>query len=101
MATEPQSSDHSQSGLNAEARAAHSLTYWQLVRRRFARNTYAMSELAGCILIILTAVFAGFLAPYAPQTTDQSLLSTPRSGSRYLTPKVAFRGRSSTGFPRK
>ncbi len=77
MATEPQSSDHSQSGLNAEARAAHSLTYWQLVRRRFARNTYAMSGLAGCILIILTAVFAGFLAPYAPQTADRSLLYTP------------------------
>ena len=77
MAVEPQSSDHSQSGLNAEARAAHSLTYWQLVRRRFARNTYAMSGLAGCILIILTAVFAGFLAPYAPQTADRSLLYTP------------------------
>ncbi len=72
--------------MNAEARAAHSLTYWQLVRRRFARNAYAMSGLAGCVLIILTAVFAGFLAPYAPHTSDRSMLYTPPQWVKIYSP---------------
>ena len=77
MTAAPQPPELSQDAMNAEARAAHSLTYWQLVRRRFARNAYAMSGLAGCILVILTAIFAGFIAPYAPQASDRSLLYTP------------------------
>ncbi len=63
--------------MHAEAKAAHSFTYWQLVRRRFVRNTYGMTGLVLCILIVLTAVFAGFVAPYGPQTTDRTLLYTP------------------------
>ncbi|MDE0532144.1 MAG: ABC transporter permease [Albidovulum sp.] len=63
--------------MNAEARAAHSLTYWQLVRLRFRRNTYGMAGLAGCLFIILTAVFAEFLAPYESHKSNRSLLYTP------------------------
>lgn len=70
-------SDLSESGMNAEARAAHSLTYWQLVRRRFRGNAYGMAGLIGCILIVLTALFAGFIAPYGPQEKNQALLYTP------------------------
>lgn len=65
------------SGMNAEARAAHTLTYWQLVRRRFAGNAYGMTGLVLCIVIVLTAIFTGFVAPYGPQTSDRKLLYTP------------------------
>lgn len=61
----------------AEAKSAHSLSYWQLVRLRFRRNTYGMVGLVLCVLIVLTAIFAGFVAPYAPNTSDRSLLYTP------------------------
>ncbi len=63
--------------LNAEARAAFSLTYWQLVRRRFRRNGYAMFGLCACVLVVLSGVFAGFIAPYSPQEADRSMLYTP------------------------
>ena len=73
-------------GANAEARAAHSLTYWQLVRRNFRQNTYGMAGLTGCILIILVAIFAGFIAPYAPQEVDRGLLYTPPQLIRIYDP---------------
>ena len=63
--------------LNAEVVAGHSLSYWQLVRRRFRRNRYGMFGLVACIFIFVTAIFAGFVAPYAPQTSNRALLYTP------------------------
>lgn len=63
--------------MHAEAVSSTSLSYWQLVRRRFRRNAYGMSGLVMCVLIVLTAIFAGFAAPYAPQTSNRALLYTP------------------------
>ncbi len=68
---------HPDESMNAEAISANSFTYWQLVRRRFQRNTYAMFGLATCILVVLSGIFAGFIAPYSPTETDRSLLYTP------------------------
>ena len=61
----------------AEAIASTSLTYGQLVRRRFYRNKYGMAGLIMCILIILTAIFAGFVAPYSTDNSDRSALYSP------------------------
>ena len=61
----------------AEARSAHSLSYGQLVRTRFRRNLYGMSGLCLCVLIILTAIFADFLAPYPPTKTNSAALYSP------------------------
>ena len=101
MTAAPQPPELSQDGMNAEARAAHSLTYWQLVRRRFARNGYAMSGLAGCILVILTAIFAGFIAPYAPQTSDRTLLYTPPQWVKFHEPGEGFQRPFVYGFSEK
>ncbi len=68
----------------AEARSAHSLSYGQLVRKRFRRNLYGMSGLVLCSLIILTAVFADFLAPYPPTATNSAALYSPPQMVRIL-----------------
>lgn len=62
---------------NAEAKATQSLSYGQLVRRRFRRNTYGMAGLVLCVLIVLTALFAGFIAPYSTTRTDSVALYAP------------------------
>lgn len=61
----------------AEAIATNSLTYGQLVRRRFYRNKYGMAGLIMCCFIILTAIFAGFVAPYSTDNSDRSALYSP------------------------
>ena len=40
----------------AEQIAATSLSYWQLVRRRFRRNAYGMTGLVFCIFVIFVTV---------------------------------------------
>ena len=98
MEQAPERSDLSASGMNAEARAAHSLTYWQLVRRRFRGNAYGMAGLIGCILIVLTALFAGFIAPYGPQEKNQALLYTPPQAIRMLDSENGFQRPFVYGF---
>lgn len=61
----------------AEAVARHPLSYGQLVRRRFRRNAYGMAGLVLCVLIVMIAVFADFIAPYGPHTTDNSAIFSP------------------------
>ncbi len=60
-----------------EAPAHASLSYWQLVRRRLAANRYGMAGMFGCILIIGTALFAGFLAPYGRETKNVAAIYSP------------------------
>jgi len=71
----------------AEQITHSSLSYWQLVRRRFRRNTYGMTGLVFCVLVILMAVFAGFVAPYGPQTKDSSALYSPPQKIRIIAPE--------------
>ena len=63
--------------MNAEAESHLSLSYWQLVRRRFRRNRYGMAGLIISVLIIITAVFAGFIAPYGIETKDRATIYSP------------------------
>ncbi len=63
--------------MNAEEEAKHSLTYWQLVRRRFRRNRYGMAGFIGCCFIFFIAIFSGFLAPYSAGTRDSAALFSP------------------------
>jgi len=67
---------------NAEAQATQSLSYWQLVRRRFFRNTYGVAGLFLCLFIIITAIFSGFIAPYSTTRTDSAALYQPPQGTR-------------------
>ncbi len=74
--------------LNAEAvSASANLSYWQLVRRRFFRNKYGMVGFFGCLFIILTAVFSGFIAPYGPETKDRTAIYSPPQSVHLFAPE--------------
>ncbi|QMU57145.1 MAG: ABC transporter permease subunit [Boseongicola sp.] len=63
--------------MNAEAESHVSLSYWQLVRRRFRRNKYGMAGLIVTVLIVATALMAGFIAPYGIETKDRATIYSP------------------------
>lgn len=71
----------------AEEIAATSLSYWQLVRMRFRGNAYGMTGLFFCGFIVLIAVFAGFVAPYSPQSKDNAALYSPPQLIRIIAPE--------------
>lgn len=73
--------------MNAEAKQAHGLSYWQLVRKRFLRNRYGLVGLIGCLLIVFTAVFSGFIAPYGPETKDRTAIYSPPQSIRIVAPE--------------
>lgn len=64
-------------GMNAEVASGPSLSYWQLVRKRFIGNRYGMIGMIICLAIVFTAVFAPFLSPYTPATKDRTAIYTP------------------------
>jgi len=70
----------------AEAVTTNSLSYNQLVARRFRRNAYGMAGLIICILVILIAAFPGFIAPYGPRTTNSRALYSPPQRIRVVSP---------------
>lgn len=72
--------------LNAETASGPGLSYWQLVRRRFLRNRYGVVGMIGCLFIVLTAVFAGFIAPYGPETKDRTAIYSPPQTIRIIAP---------------
>ena len=76
--------------MNAEAAGGPSLSYWQLVRRRFRRNIYGMAGLSVSLLILLTAIFAGFIAPYAADTKDRSAIYSPPQVVRFFDENGSF-----------
>ncbi|WCE28835.1 ABC transporter permease [Vibrio sp. SCSIO 43137] len=63
--------------MNAEIVTDKSLTYWQLVRARFRHNRYGMMGLVGCLLVFLSAVLSGFIAPYSAHTKNSAALYSP------------------------
>ncbi len=68
---------------NAEAvTAANHLSYWQLVRRRFFHNRYGVIGLIGCLFILASAVFSGFISPYAAETKDRAAIYSPPQSIR-------------------
>lgn len=71
--------------MNAEAQT-ESLSYWQLVRKRLVRNRYGMAGLVGCILVVLTAIFADFIAPYSTGTKNSDAAYTPPQRIRIFSP---------------
>jgi len=79
--------DTPEAGGPAEAVAQNSLSYGQLVRLRFRRNAYGMAGFFVCLLVIFTAIFADFIAPYGPRTTDSAALYSPPQGIRIISPE--------------
>ncbi|PHR62054.1 MAG: peptide ABC transporter permease [Robiginitomaculum sp.] len=82
----------------AEAKSAHSLSYWQLVRKRFRKNRYGMMGLFLCCLIVFIALVPGFIAPYGPQTSDRSLLYTPPQWVSIYSTEEGFQRPFVNGF---
>lgn len=73
--------------LNADAVSEHSLSYWQLVRKRFRRNRYGMFGLIGCLIVITLGVFSGFFAPYETATKDRSAIYSPPQAVHFFAPE--------------
>ena len=71
----------------AEAVASTSLSYSQLVMRRFRRNAYGMTGLIICLLIMVIAIFPGFLAPYGPTTANSRAIYSPPQLVRVIAPE--------------
>ena len=63
--------------MNAEVAYGPSLSYWQLVRKRFRRNRHGMAGLIASLLILVIAIFTDFIAPYAVDTKDRSAIYSP------------------------
>lgn len=84
--------------LHAEAKVSHSLTYWQLVRRRFIRNPYGMMGFFISALIIFTALFAGFIAPYDAQSGDRKVLYSPPQLIKFYDSENGFQRPFIYGF---
>lgn len=68
--------------LNAESQVSSNLSYWQLVTKRFLKNKFGMAGLVGCLLLMLTALFADFIAPYSGDTRDRSSVFSPPQAVR-------------------
>lgn len=77
--------DSSGIDMNAEDNSGPSLSYWQLVRKRFRRHTYGVAGLFFVIVILITAVFAGFIAPYAPGEKDRTSIYSPPQSIRIIS----------------
>lgn len=93
--TEQTQSGQTQTGMtdlnmNAEIASGPSLSYWQLVRMRFRRNRYGMAGLFGTIFIVCLAVFAGFIAPNAPETKDRKAIYSPPQIIRIIDENGSF-----------
>lgn len=84
-------------GMNAE-QAGLSLSYWQLVRKRFRRNTWGMAGLVVSLFILLTAVFAPFVAPYSVEAKDRSAIYSPPQVIRIFTEDGALSAPFVLGF---
>ncbi len=71
----------------AEAVASTSLSYSQLVMRRFRRNAYGMAGFGICMFIIVIAIFPGFLAPYGQTTSNSRAIYSPPQLVRIISPE--------------
>ena len=87
-----------QSELDAVSPADKSVSYWQLVRRRFRKNTFGMAGLCGCFFICVMALFAGFLAPYSSGTKDRTAIFSPPQLVRFIAPEGGLTSPYVLGF---
>ena len=71
--------------MNSEVASGPSLSYWQLVRKRFQGNRTGMIGMIICCVIVFTAMFAPFLAPYTPATKDRTAIYTPPQLVRFIS----------------
>ena len=57
--------------INLYSQPKKSLTYWELVRKKFFRKPYAVIGTFVVISIIILGIFAPFFSPYSPTRTDR------------------------------
>jgi len=83
----PIEGSHTSLAANAENVSGPSLSYWQLVRRRFRQNRYAMAGLLASLFILFTSIFAPFIAPYSVETKDRSAIYSPPQTLQFFSQK--------------
>ncbi|KJY76954.1 peptide ABC transporter permease [Vibrio nigripulchritudo] len=57
-----------------------SYSYWQLVRMRYTRKKYNIAAAIITLMVLLSAVFSGFFAPYSPSNKDTNAIYSPPQG---------------------
>lgn len=84
-------------GMNAEKEGL-SLSYWQLVRKRFRSNLWGMAGLFTTLFILITAVFAPFVTPYSVETKDRNAIYSPPQVVRIFAQEGGLRAPFVLGF---
>ncbi len=77
--TEPTASAEVYQGLEGPIQSPGRIAW-----RRFLRHRLALAGLAFVILLVLTAIFAPFLAPFDPNAVDVAFFRTPPSAEHWL-----------------
>jgi len=80
----------SQTAAHSEREPVDVLSVRQLMWLRFKRNRLALFGGAFLIAIYLSALFAGFLAPYGVRTTHDEYASAPPHGIRFVDAQGQF-----------
>lgn len=84
-------------GMNAEKEGL-SLSYWQLVRKRFRSNLWGMAGLITTLFILITAVFAPFVTPYSVETKNRNAIYSPPQVVRIFAEEGGLRAPFVLGF---
>lgn len=84
-------------GMNAEKEGL-SLSYWQLVRKRFRSNLWGMAGLITTLFILITAVFAPFVTPYSVETKNRNAIYSPPQMVRIFAEEGGLRAPFVLGF---
>ena len=67
-----------------------SLTYWELVKRRFLRNRYGVFGTIIVMAVVIIGILAPFFSPYTPIRTDRDYSIFLHSPFIFLTKKGVF-----------
>ena len=73
--------------MNVHSQPKKSLTYWELVRKKFFRKPYAVIGTFVVISIVILGIFAPFFSPYSPTRTDRERQYFPPQTLHFLTKK--------------
>ena len=67
-----------------------SLTYWELVKRRFIRNRYGIFGTVVVLTIVFIGILAPFFSPYTPIRTDRDRQYFPPQSIHFFDEEGKF-----------
>ena len=67
-----------------------SLTYWELVKRRFLRNRYGVFGFIIVLAVVIVGILAPFFSPYTPIRTDKDRQYFPPQSLHFFDEEGRF-----------